>query len=159
MASTLEALLLAQTNFLQYPPICTATQATLQTITTATQTAITLDAETFDPYGMHSTSSNPSRVTATVAAWYECSGTVAFVSGTGDRQVGLRVNGTTFVPGSYGALVPGAVVAGVVVPTIPVFLNIGDYVELMGRQASGGNLNTNVGTPATSSLTVAFKHF
>jgi hypothetical protein len=149
VASTNEALLLAQVNFLLYSPVCVIHQATLQTVTTNIITAITMDGSDFDPFGMHSTSVNNSRITPTIPGRYLVAGVANWaVSTAGARNSIVRLNGSATVSGS-SVTVPAAGSAfatGVPTGTVTVFLNGStDYVELVVDQNSGGNLNTIAG--------------
>ncbi len=65
----------------------------------------------------------------------------ASTSGTGQRTLRLRVNGTTMI-GS--ARVPAATGVTVFVSAVAVYaLAAGDYVELVAHQNSGGSLDVN----------------
>lgn len=129
------------------------------TLTNSAWTAVGFDAETYDTAGGHSTSSNNSRYTAQTgwAGNYRCSGTVMFAGNiTGERAVCFRVNGTTFVTGS---LVDWSVVPNnthlSMTSTCDVFLNAGDYVELVAYQASGAGLATFISTLSSANVTSA----
>lgn len=105
-----------------------------------------LEAVDTDPSGTggHSTSSNTSRFTAVYAGWYSCSGKVSFAANaTSYRGATLAVNGSAV--GRTGVLMDnngGATAMVVPLPDMMVFLNVGDYVEIQGTQASGAGLNT-----------------
>lgn len=145
-------------NFVYQKPRARLVQRTLQTLTTSTFTPINFDAHNLDtdPDGQpgHSDSVNNSRWTARYPGNYLISGGVCFdVSATGGRYVLLRVNGIDqedtlgFSPGI------AAIAAAAQVRTTPIYLAQGDYVELVGWQSSGANLNTYVGSDyARSSL-------
>jgi len=146
-------------TFLLNPPLVRVNQNTVQTLTTAVWTSINQDATTVDSYGMHSNVTNNSRATAIVAGWYWVSGAVAFAaSATGTRGARLAVNGTAiqgtaqFVPPTAaGSLAIAAV-------SVPLFLNVGDYVEVQGVQNSGGNLNTLAASDLDSTLALIWAH-
>lgn len=119
---------------------------------TATSTVVTFDTETFDNGGLHSTASNTSRLTASVAGYYYIHGSVAwFPNASGIRQVELRKNaagsgsgGTqlgivTHEPASGGAYAIQEV-------STVAYLTAGDYVELFGYQTSGSTLSMNTAT-------------
>lgn len=107
----------------------------------ATSTAIDLGNETFDTGGVHSTTTDPSRLTAPIDGYYTVSGEAVFSADPdGSRQVLLRKND------GLGPIAGGLTLAtGVSDPTaVPVTtiveLDAGDYVELEAFQSSGGSL-------------------
>jgi hypothetical protein len=140
-------------------PLCRMRQTVAQSLTSGADTAITFDTEDVDYDNGHSTTTNTSRYTAGTAGWYAAYGIVAFAANaTGDRVVQLRINGTTLVPGRAHTLtntVASAVYANSA--SWLVFLNAGDYVELIGTQISGGALNTSVASSAVSVLAVEWR--
>lgn len=146
-------------RFLLNPPIAELRQTTLQTFTTSVSAAVTFTTEDIDTdidgIGGHDNVTNPSRYTARYAGWYLISGAVEFVANaTGDRFAWLAVNGTD-VNGSVGFQAGDATGSAAVQARIKkVYLNIGDYVEVIGFQSSGGNLNTVVGARDQSSMSV-----
>lgn len=111
-------------------------------IVTATNTALTFDSETYDTDGMHSTSANTGRLTCVHAGNYHIWGNVEFASNaTGVREVFIRRNGADvlavlLVPACNGAVTVLAVATD-------FLLSVGDYVELLVFQNSGGNLNVD----------------
>ena len=109
-------------------------------ISNATLTAITFDSERYDTDNIHSTSSNTSRLTANRAGKYIISGGMAYASNsTGQRFIAVRVNGATYID-VHEVLNIGANNHSVSISTI-YHLNVGDYVELIAYQTSGGALN------------------
>lgn len=130
-------------RFTQTPPATQLTQSVAQSLPTGTATAILMDTEGLDTDGGHSLSTNTSRYTCQVAGWYLVSAVIPFsTNGTGLRNGYLAVNGTR-VPGTTAACL--ASTTDVVVVTVPAsltHLNVGDYVEVLATQASGGALNT-----------------
>lgn len=147
-------MLLAQVNFLNFVPECSATQGATQSIPNNSLTPVTLDTEVFDPYSMHSPTVTPSRIIPTVPGRYMLSALAQFAANsTGARGALLRINGTTTVPGtSVSVLNAGAAFTGYAVPEQPFFFNgTTDYVELLVSQTSGAGLGT---TANGSALTV-----
>jgi len=147
-------------NYLLVRPHAQLLQIVVQTLTTAVAAAITFTSETVDTdvdgVGGHDNVTNNSRWTARYAGWHLLGGGVAFAANaTGRRASWWQVNGTA-VNGSSVAV--AAAIGGLetVVParSMQVFLNVGDYVELMGYQESGGNLNTFSSTFNASSMSV-----
>lgn len=121
--------------------------ASPQSILNNTFTAVLLDTEVYDPDGGHSTVTNTSRFTCQVAGRYQFDGTVAFASNaTGFRAAKFQVNGATPSPvGSERAAAATSSFATVSVST-ELQLAVGDYVELMAFQNSGGSLNLDSNT-------------
>lgn len=104
--------------------------------------ALTFNSERVDVGSMHDTSTNTSRITVPSGGGglYAIGGCIEFAgSGTGRRGIQIRLNGTTVIAreetGNLGANDHAVTVATV------YQLAAGDYVELMGLQASGGSLN------------------
>lgn len=141
--------------FLLAPPILELRQTVSQNLTTSTATAITFTTEDVDSSGMHSTVSNTSRATAVYPGWYRSSGACEVAANaTGDRFSWWSVNGTDN-NGSVGFLAGDATAA---TPTFArtksIFLNSGDYLELISFQSSGGTLATTVSTRDQSSFSM-----
>jgi hypothetical protein len=143
VASTLEALLLAMSNFQLNRPQFSIYQGVSQTFTTATFAAVTFDSSLVDTYNGHSNSTNNSRYTAQVAGSYLIAGGTGWASNaTGGRGGSFYKNGATPIGAST---VVGAVSGVLTIAPLTaalVQLNVGDYVELWGYQSSGGNLAT-----------------
>lgn len=138
-------------TFLSSPPRMQARQTVAQSLTSGVFSAITCTTEDYDqdPNGtstQHDTVTNPSRFTALFSGRYTLSGAVGFAaSATGRRLTKWQVNGVD-VNGS-GLAIPATAASVGKIPavTIDVLLAVGDYVELLGAQESGGALNTAVG--------------
>lgn len=118
--------------------------STAQTLTTGSgDVAITLDTEDYDSDNGHSTTVNTSRYTIQVAGTYLLLGTLAFATNaTGNRKAGININGVN----ARGGTVQGPGFAGnswCACVGVSQALNVGDYVELVGWQTSGGNLATS----------------
>ena len=146
----------APLNFLLARPICQARQTVAQSVANNTSTAITMDSEDVDSSGMHSTSSNTSRLTAVYPGWYQVSsGVSAAANATGFRMTTFKVNGT-FVAGSASNATAVGAGASHRQPgrTMLVFLNVGDFVEAFYLQTSSGALNTSVADANTEQSTI-----
>ena len=118
---------------------------TLATSTT-TYTAITLNVASESSLMTWSSGTNPSRVTPLVAGLYSAQGQVSFAgSGTGVRYAQIRKNGAILL-GYAPSNRANNIGAGFSVQAWSQgFVRVNgttDYVELYGRQDSGGNLNT-----------------
>ncbi|KIF67634.1 hypothetical protein HY68_01700 [Streptomyces sp. AcH 505] len=121
-------------------------QATAQAVATGTTGApLTLDVEIIDTDGGHSTTSNTSRYVCQVAGFYLLFGCVTWLqNATDERIVTYAKNGTTIAGGSQVQANP-VTSAHATVNTgsvIIVPLAVGDYVEVVGAQNSGGSLST-----------------
>jgi len=117
-----------------------------QTISNATDTAVTFNAEVFDTDGFHSTSTNTSRVTIPAGLggkYLVTCGSNWATNATGRRQTFVLLNGANDVIAKAGTI-PGSS-AGVVglYGSAVVNLTAGDYIELMVQQSSGGSLDMN----------------
>lgn len=114
-----------------------------QTIATGATGVLTFDSEVWDPNGYHDTVTNNTRITPTVAGKYIVVANVSWaLNGTGSRYVAVRLNGTTIQNSSTRAAVSGSLVHGLTVSSIVDLNGSTDYVEAVGAQTSGGNLNT-----------------
>lgn len=132
-------------EFLIDPPACSVYGSAAQTLTTDTLTAMNANSELYDNNSMHSTSTNTSRITCQTAGRYWVSGSVIFATnGTSERSIEFRKNGTT----QYLGLKVNANTAGsqntVLSAVRTVVLAAGDYIEVMARQRSGGNLDCSL---------------
>ena len=132
-------------EFLIDPPACSVYGSAVQVLTDNTAAAILADSELFDSAAMHSTSSNTSRITIPtgLGGRYMIVATVFFESnGTGARIVRLRVDGST----NTDMLAVGGSAASSTVLSFskPLVLTAGQYVEIMGLQTSGGDLDVQL---------------
>lgn len=145
-------------NFLVNPPIGAFTQGTTQTLSSG-WTVLTFDQTTVDTYGGHSNTVNPSRYTAQVVGWYVVAGTAVLGNNATGGRGCLVGRNSVHVPGS-GALVQAAngLPTGVSDAAWPVFLNVGDFVEVSGIQGSGGSLSTTFSGDLASSMSVLWQH-
>jgi len=120
--------------------------STTQSLTTEAWTSLTFDTEDVDVGALHSTVTNPSRLTIPTAAdgFYLLVGYVNFaVSTTGVRAARILVNGSNVI-GSAPSI-PGLNSSGFgggLNCVAFASLTAGMYVELQGWQNSGGALNT-----------------
>ena len=125
------------------PPQCSVYNSSVQSIPNSTVTAMLCPSESLDNTGMHSTTSNTSRITAVDAGRYTFTGTAMFAidgTGTGMRRLIFRLNGTT----EYDLVQVAAVstLSTVILSGSRTFtLAISDYAEMVVHQNSGGALN------------------
>ena len=121
--------------------------------TSGTIYAVPLNQESYDTHSFHSTTTNPERFTCTKAGTYLITGQVSFAANaTGNRDALVRVNGTDYV-GQMRLQAASSGSTSVPVTAI-VKLNVGDYVELCGRQYSGGSLGTYYANTISNYMTM-----
>lgn len=105
--------------------------------------ALTFNSERVDVGGMHDTVTNTGRITVPSGGGglYLIGGCIEFAANaTGLRGAQIRLNGTTVIAVQEAPSV-GAGSAHPIMVTTAYQLAAGDYVELMGKQSSGGSLN------------------
>src|SRR3954468_11747801 len=134
-------------------PVVRLVQVTGQNAANNTTIAITFGAgsEDIDTHGFHDTAVNTSRVTPTIAGYYECRGSVVF-GARADYQIMdgfFRKNGATIIPAGgrrseNGATTNTYQVAGAIFAIVSMN-GTTDYMELLGVQT-----NTAAATPLTS---------
>lgn len=105
-------------------------------------TVLTFNSERYDTANYHSTSSDTGRLTAPSAGKYLITAQVIFdFNATGSRNLGLRLNGSTFlVFETTQAVTADSAGTGMSIATV-YQLAAGDYVEVLANQGSGGALN------------------
>ena len=142
-------------NFFLSTPVCELRQTAAQSIPNSSVTAINFDTEDIDTDGMHSTSTNTSRATAVTAGRYQVSGGVGFAgNATVRRQASIAGNGTSLNAVS-GLFPPGsASLLRMVDQAKTTYLAVGDYLQTLGFQESGGALNTVVDADHQSGMSV-----
>jgi hypothetical protein len=142
-------------------PIFVGVQTIVQaSLANTTWTTHTLDSETVDTYGGHSTTTNTSRYTAQVAGWYTvCGVSVWAANASGGRGARIHVNGAVIQGSAQDVLASSSSsFTGVMTPVRAVQLGVGDYVEVAGWQSSGGTLATGTASDLASALFVAWCH-
>jgi hypothetical protein len=132
--------------FLMRVPHAHLRRTTAQSTTSGLGAPIDFDQEVFDDdvdgIGGHDPGTNPSRYTAKYPGAYQLNGGATFATNaTGTRGSFWRVNGAD-VAGSL-AVFPASAAGGVsfVAKPIQAYLNVGDYVQLVAFQSSGGALD------------------
>lgn len=113
--------------------------STTQAVSSGTVTTLTFNSERFDPWAMHDTTTNASRLTAPKAGVYLIGASFAFASGgAGDVAAQINVNGTAVAyvyTRSSSANTPS------LNPHTTWALNAGDYAEVQAFQSSGATVN------------------
>lgn len=101
---------------------------------------ITFNTEVFDNDAIHDNVTNNSRLTCKTAGLYVIYATVIFASNpTGVRAVDIRLNGTSNI--GENQVAAGSNVLTVSVGTLYPLI-VGDYIEVVAYQSSGGALNS-----------------
>jgi hypothetical protein len=132
-------------TFLLESPTCSLMASTVST-TSGVDKLISWDSETYDSDTMHSTGTNPSRVTATTAGVYLITGLLPWsTSSSGFRELNIRSNAAGSFSG--GTLVrtwrhaPAASAATHTQFNWQRSMTAGEYLEFWGTQTSGGALD------------------
>lgn len=140
--------------WLSSPPRCRAVaNTTNQSIPDTTHTAVTWNAETYDTAFMHSTSVNPSRLTATVAGLYVVTSSAWFSgNAAGYRFSFLYKNGSQY--GQYSE-VPSSNTGGVQATIYDeIQCAAGDYLETYVSQTTGAPLTINYSSSVACYMTM-----
>lgn len=123
------------------------------TVLHSTWTDLPLETERFDTAGLHSTASNPDRMTAPIDGTYVITGSVSWAGNvTSQRSLTIRRNGTTDI--SF-VTQPGFASGPVQSTATVTRLSAGDFVTLHVLQTSGGPLVANYHEEATPELAMA----
>lgn len=133
-------------------PSCKAYQSTLQTLTTATTTAVVLQSEAWDlglGTAMHDNVTNNSRVVAPETGIYLVTGMISYApNATGRREITIRKNAAGN-PASGTRLIAvfddASAATHMSHASFEVSLTASDYIEMFAFQSSGANLNTAPG--------------
>jgi hypothetical protein len=122
------------------PPAVIVYHSASQSIANNTSTPVVFNTETDDPEAWHSTVTNPSRVTVTMAGLYLVIGYVPWEpNATGYRQASLAVNGGVVLSPMMPALGGGF---GTNQQVTALFgIAAGDYIEMYAAQGAGIALN------------------
>jgi hypothetical protein len=140
-------------NYLLASPILEARQIVAQTLATSTGAAVTMTAEDVDSSGMHSITVNTSRATAVYPGWYRFSGrTVTLANAVGRRVNWWTTNAAQLNSSQISSPATAANDCGINATTKNIFMNVGDYTELIAYQESGGNLNTDASALRASGM-------
>ena len=129
---------------------CSLYKSGAQSVATLTNAVITFDSENFDTDAFHSTSTNTSRITIPSGkdGKYLISSTLIWASNsTAQRAMKLLKNGTTY----YEWCEDDANSSGITGFSGSIVLSLvaTDYIEMVGSQNSGGNVNVNGGVTNT----------
>lgn len=128
------------------PVWCKVHRGSAQSLADSSDVALTWDVEDADVYAMHSTSSNTDRIVAVVPGLYMVTaGCIFAANATGYRELRiyktLSGGGTTQLRAER-VINNGATDETRVSTSVLVELAVGDYLQAIARQTSGGALNT-----------------
>lgn len=145
-------------------PLVRLIQQSAQSLTTATNTALTFGSgsEDIDTHNFHDPSTNTSRVTPTAAyaGYYRVTGTVWFATAVmNDQQYQLFVgkNGAIIPPGSRARHNSTTTTQRSISTSSMVSANgTTDYFEIITVQNTGVSLNTQIGGGINSVMEVEF---
>lgn len=127
-------------TFLANPPTCRVFNSAAISIPNGASTVLTFNSEHFDTDTMHSTATDPSRITITTAGRYMFDGNVSFAANaTGTRGILFRVNGTTTIKSMF--VLAASTGTDLSLSGGPFALAAGAYVEMLVFQNSGAALN------------------
>jgi hypothetical protein len=119
---------------------------TTQTLTNGTFTTIQFNAEEYDTDTFHDNATNNTRLTVPSTGYYLLSGKLSYdANATGQRRLAFIVNGGTDYYGQAVSENTGGSIPADVTTTHVINLTAGDYVEMVGHQNSGGNLDVRGG--------------
>lgn len=131
-------------NFLKSPPFCVLRKTSTQATSNTTWTAISWDIEDIDSDGAHSNVTNNTRYTSQTDGWYLVVAQLHWTANaTGHREIRIRKNANNSDFYGWNAMYAndGAEAADIQTSAY-IFLAVGDYIEVMGWQSSGGSLST-----------------
>lgn len=153
-ASKLNAATKTVLDFLMNPPRVNAYAGTAISVSSGTSTLLTFDSESWDTDSMHSTTTNPSRITINTSGQYLVTFYARFPSNsTGYRQLNLRLNSAgASGGGSTLSTITVAAVNGAsafVTRTLELSCTAGDHYELFATQNSGVSLSMDSGSRVT----------
>jgi hypothetical protein len=121
-----------------------------QTISNATNTAISFQVESYDTDSFHDNSTNNTRITVPSgkAGKYLITGSIAWSTGANERAAMIYKNGSLV---NYMHQMYPSNLGGYYAPfNYVINLAVGDYIELFCYQGSGGNLTVYNGLDLTT---------
>ena len=130
-------IIVTDVNNLIVPPACLVGASATLNIPNSTWTGVTFVTERFDTDALHDNSVNPSRFTITTPGIYQISAYVTWSGSVGgnQRDLALRVNGSTYAAFSRGPITAGS--GGLTNLSVAWDLDAGDYFEIAANQDSG----------------------
>ena len=120
-------------------PAARVTNSTAQIVPSDTNTPLALNTEIYDTAGMHSNTTNNSRLTAPVDGIYAVTVQVTWLPSTGVRLVRLVKNGSVLLAEELAPAAAGFGGPQYQAPTTQTPLQAGDFVQVVARQNSGSD--------------------
>lgn len=139
--------------FLANPPACRVYHNTTQALTDGNEGSVTFNSERFDTAAMHSTGTNPGRITIPTAGLYVVGFTGTFEAANDyvNCYAMLRMNGSTYIAmGAEARSTVGLNAALVTVHTVYKFA-ASDYVEVRVMQNNSATATRNLTSGANFS--------
>lgn len=122
-------------------PYVRVTKTSNQSLTNNVQTSVSWDLARYDPWQMFQPGVSANRLYCQVPGLYQIGAQFQWgTSSAGYRSMTFRINGTTYWLNQTFAPIVTATNT-VTVNNGQITLNLGDYVEVLGYQNSGGALN------------------
>lgn len=142
--ATAEDIVVPKNSSSVFVPAANVYNSGAQSIPNAAITQLLFDSEFFDNAGIHSTSSNTGRLTAPKSGVYTVSAFVGWTTNaTGDRYLAIRRNGEEAKKIAADRRGASNITGQESHVTAPLFLNAGEYVDIVVYQGSGGALTLN----------------
>lgn len=139
----------ALNDFLLNKPTFLGQQGTSSSVSNTTWTAVPLNTNFIDTDGGHNVAVNNTRYTVQVAGWYWVVGMVAWNTGIPAgtfRMEGAVAKNSNIIAGSSQFLSIITQGPSAVATSSLVACNIGDYLEIWGRQSTGATQNFDNGS-------------
>lgn len=123
----------ADLSLIANPPRCSVYMTTAAAIATGTPTALTWDTEEYDTDGMHSTTTNTSRITCVTPGLYLLTSNIEWSAfNAGYIRLQFRINGVTYTAANVA---PFITATGQLAIATQYQLVAGDYVEVIATQS------------------------
>lgn len=120
---------------------CRITNSIATTLADSTLTALSFDTERYDTAALYSGGA-PTRITIPTAGIYNIGSCIQYAfNTTGYRFNGIRLNGANFLAAQLQLPVTTAATGTDITLNVQWQFSVGDYVELMAFQNSGGGLD------------------
>lgn len=139
-------------QFLGPVPACRVRATAVQTVPTATATALTFGAADHMTVASMFNVGTPSRITVPIPGIYRVGGEIQFdPNATGIRELWIQVNAVDTTGRRYGEILEltpsGSTRYIAPLGTVDIALATADWVALVAFQSSGGNLDTTLIAP------------
>ena len=123
-------------------------RSTAQTVPNNTEVDVSFDVKKWDYDNMVDLTTYPTRLTCKTAGLYLLTGFLSYnANTTGRRVIGIKVNGSIYAVNISQMAVTDSGLGTNMGCSCLYFLNVNDYVTLISKQASGGNLDLLAGYP------------